>query len=94
MQYLEHLVSVAQPSRLLYLALDGVMPEAKLPQMRKLRFLAEHYEGIRSEIQKEVCRTHPPFPLKMVYSYIACTPFIVLIAGGHRWDICSCNQLC
>jgi 5'-3' exonuclease len=58
-QYLEKLVGMVRPSRLLFLALDGVLPEAKMGSERQRRFLAAHCEQIRREEAPKVCIRQP-----------------------------------
>lgn len=44
--YLESLMKVAQPQKLVFIAIDGVAPRAKLNQQRTRRFLAAYRKGL------------------------------------------------
>jgi 5'-3' exonuclease len=52
-QYIEQLIELAQPQQLLYMALDGVAPRAKMNQQRQRRFRA-----VQERQESEQLETH------------------------------------
>jgi 5'-3' exonuclease len=55
MQHLEHLMSGARPLRLLFLSMDGVLPQAYMHQQRQHRFLAVHRQNLSNSADVQVC---------------------------------------
>jgi hypothetical protein len=90
MQYVEQIMSVAQPACLVYLAFDGVVPEAKIAELRGHSFLAEYYKSIQLGFETEVC-TMPPALKPRIYRTISevvtATPFDLDRASSnrHQW---------
>ncbi|PRW57356.1 sorting nexin 2B [Chlorella sorokiniana] len=54
--YLDRLVGLMRPTRLLLLAMDGVAPTAKMNQQRGRRFYAAHLERQKADIEAQVRR--------------------------------------
>ncbi|GAB4824142.1 hypothetical protein N2152v2_011188 [Parachlorella kessleri] len=52
--YLDRLVGIARPTQLVFVAMDGVAPQAKMNQQRGRRFYAAHVEGLRQELEGQV----------------------------------------
>ncbi|KAF8063012.1 ALKBH8 [Scenedesmus sp. PABB004] len=54
--YLEALLDAVQPRRLVFIAVDGVAPRAKMNQQRTRRFLSAYVGGVTDRVERDVRR--------------------------------------
>lgn len=94
--YMDRIVNIVRPRKLIYLALDGVAPRAKMNQQRSRRFKAaaeaeaseEAYEELRAEFEAEG-REIPAATKKWDSNVITPgTPFMHRLAGVLRYYVC------
>eukprot|EP01055_Gregarina_sp_Pseudo9_P000892 Gregarina_sp_Pseudo_9__891@NODE_156_length_3937_cov_17_817599_g143_i0_p1_GENE_NODE_156_length_3937_cov_17_817599_g143_i0NODE_156_length_3937_cov_17_817599_g143_i0_p1_ORF_typecomplete_len930_score196_22XRN_N/PF03159_18/4_4e97XRN_N/PF03159_18/3_3e02XRN_M/PF17846_1/1_1e93SPASM/PF13186_6/0_2zfCCHC_6/PF15288_6/0_14zfCCHC_3/PF13917_6/0_25zfCCHC_4/PF14392_6/0_9_NODE_156_length_3937_cov_17_817599_g143_i011473906 len=94
--YMDRIVNIVRPRKLIYLALDGVAPRAKMNQQRSRRFKAaaeaeaseEAYEELRAEFERDG-REIPVQTKKWDTNVITPgTSFMHRLAGVLRYYVC------
>ena len=81
-EFLEELVALVKPKKLLYLAVDGVAPRAKMNQQRSRRFRSalesihkdEKEARLREEWQERVLKEPPLAAFKSTFDSNVITP--------------------
>ena len=96
-RYVDRLFRAIRPRKLLYLAIDGVAPRAKMNQQRSRRFRSAQEareqlqleESIREELQRNGGTNAPPPPKKPWDSNVITpgTPFMIRLAEFLRFYI-------
>ena len=96
-EYTDHIFSMIRPRRLLYLAIDGVAPRAKMNQQRARRFRAaqEAEEKVRQKQEEEDSDSGEKESIDMiatdsVFDYNCITPgtpFMANISRALRWYV-------
>lgn len=95
-EYVDKLVAIVRPRRLLYLAIDGVAPRAKMNQQRTRRFRAAQEIYIKSQAEKELREQwisegkEPPPEKPASWDHNAITPgtqFMDKLAKALYWYI-------
>eukprot|EP00920_Eleutheroschizon_duboscqi_P025275 GHVT01062350.1.p1 GENE.GHVT01062350.1~~GHVT01062350.1.p1 ORF type:complete len:339 (+),score=76.46 GHVT01062350.1:702-1718(+) len=94
-QYIDRIFALVRPRKLLYMAIDGVAPRAKMNQQRARRFKAaqeveleeKYYQAIRAEFEAE--NRHVPAPKVHWDSNVITpgTPFMDRLAQALRYFI-------
>ncbi len=76
MQYIHRIVALVRPSRLLFVAVDGVAPQAKMAQQRQRRYMAGYRDAIRDQVKAEVWRLLNPLPDQQTcpFTYMPAAP--------------------
>lgn len=94
--YLDKILAIVRPRRLLYMAIDGVAPRAKMNQQRARRFRAaqemQELETREERLREQWRREGKPLPPKKAASWdhnaiTPGTPFMAKLAQGIRWYI-------
>ena len=100
-EYIDFIVSVVRPRRLLFMAIDGVAPRAKMNQQRSRRFksiaAAEDAAKMDKQLRALVCKEFerrglepPPRRSREPFDYNCITPgteFMELVSDGLRWYV-------
>ncbi|XP_052767094.1 5'-3' exoribonuclease 2-like isoform X2 [Mya arenaria] len=81
-EYIDRIFSIVRPRRLLYMAIDGVAPRAKMNQQRSRRFraskemveTAEEISRIREELRMKGCEVPPEKPASEKFDSNCITP--------------------
>ena len=90
-QKVEALVAIAKPQKLLYLAIDGPAPRAKMNQQRSRRFRAaqeaEHKRRVEVELRERYAAAGKPAPpiSKPLMDSNVITPGTEFMAMLGRW---------
>lgn len=97
-EYIDRIFSIVRPRRLLYMAIDGVAPRAKMNQQRSRRFRAakesmdkrEDMKRIRSELLAKGCQLPPEKPSTSHFDSNCITPgteFMANLATALRYYV-------
>jgi len=95
MKYIDRLVEIAKPKHVLYLAVDGVAPRAKLNQQRSRRFISAQADAVGHETAEQFHDTYAklfnldkgdekPWDKNVI---TPATPFMVRIANMLRYYV-------
>lgn len=96
--YIEHLCKICNPTELLYIAVDGVCPRAKMNQQRKRRYMSvwqKKFLGEVSEWDSNIVTPGTGFMEKLDYALmkysisnahfkIICSPSVEMGEGEHK----------
>ncbi len=72
MKYMDRLFNAVRPRRLLYMAVDGVAPRAKMNQQRSRRFKAAKEAGELKDLQNEIRQEMARYGVHFAKNFSTC----------------------